>query len=71
MMYDWKKINDDFKLEEFRPLKTMSMIFPTFDLFNIDESDYAHMQHMISCNIIIPITFEEDNGKDTDWLIED
>lgn len=70
MMYDWEKINDEYVSNEFKPLKSLTL-FPTYELFNIDNLDYNYMQQMISCNIIIPITFEEDNGEDTNRFIED
>ena len=63
MMYDWEKINDEFVSDEFKPLKSLAYNFPTYELFNIDITDFNQMKHMISCNIIIPITFEEENGE--------
>jgi len=70
MLYDWKKINDEYISKEFKPFRSISPCYPTFELFNLDDTDFNHMQHMISCNIIIPITFEEEYGKDTNRLIE-
>jgi len=70
MMYDWEKIYNECVSNEFKPLKSLN-IYPTYEIFNIDNTDYNHMQHLISCNIIIPITFEEDDGEDTNGFIED
>ena len=59
MLYDWKRLLEDHKVNEFIPFKNSFVKYPVFDYSEVDINDFNHMQKMINHNIIIPITNEE------------
>ena len=64
MLYDWKRLLDDHKANEFVPFKTSHALFPMFDYSAIPADDFRYMQKMINHNIIIPIEEEIDYEAD-------
>ena len=67
MIYDWEKLYNESIQNEFNQFRYISM-FPMYELYNIDESDFIMMQKMVTHGIIIPIEIkeiEEINGTGT------
>ena len=64
MMYDWERLHKESERDLFKPLKSMNLTYPIFELFNIDPTDFDYMRKMINSNIIIPITDEEINEEE-------
>jgi hypothetical protein len=58
MLYDWERLLEEHKANEFAPFRMAGKLFPTFDYSSMELSDFNYMQKMINHNIIIPLIEE-------------